>query len=322
MAAPEIEIQRLVANPIITTDSSPSLGNNVNGPSVIRVPNWVDNPLGKYYMYFAHHRGKHIRLAYADSIGGPWTVYEPGVLHLEESYFPTGVIPLARLPRERRERVAERRADGYDPLYTHIASPEAVIVPEKQEIRLYYHGMLETGSQASRVAVSRNGLKFDARQEVITRPYLRVFPWNGQYYGLAMPGVFYRSSDGLTKFEEGLSLFNPNMRHSGLMIRDSKLYVFWTQAGHAPERILLSTIDINADWSTWQASEPVEILRPETDWEGADRPIEPSRRGAIETRVHQLRDPEVFEEGSDTYLFYSIAGEAGIALAKVIERSR
>ena len=30
---------------------------NINGPSVISVPDWVENPLGKYYLYFAHHRG-------------------------------------------------------------------------------------------------------------------------------------------------------------------------------------------------------------------------------------------------------------------------
>ena len=31
-------------------------------PSLIRVPSWVKNPLGKYYLYFAHHTGKYIRL--------------------------------------------------------------------------------------------------------------------------------------------------------------------------------------------------------------------------------------------------------------------
>ena len=26
---------------------------NINGPSLVRVPEWVENPLGKYYLYFA-----------------------------------------------------------------------------------------------------------------------------------------------------------------------------------------------------------------------------------------------------------------------------
>ncbi|MEP3570044.1 MAG: hypothetical protein ABJN28_08005, partial [Flavobacteriaceae bacterium] len=61
------------------------VGENINGPSVIKVPNWVSNPLGKYYMYFAHHHGKFIRMAYANTSTGPWTVYKPGVLHLDKT---------------------------------------------------------------------------------------------------------------------------------------------------------------------------------------------------------------------------------------------
>ena len=44
-------------------------GDNINGPSLIKVPGWVENPLGKYYLYFANHDGKYIRLAYSDNIG-------------------------------------------------------------------------------------------------------------------------------------------------------------------------------------------------------------------------------------------------------------
>ena len=32
---------------------------NINGPSLIQVPDWLPNPLGKYYLYFAHHKGEH-----------------------------------------------------------------------------------------------------------------------------------------------------------------------------------------------------------------------------------------------------------------------
>jgi beta-xylosidase len=60
-------------------------GNNINGPSLIKVPTFVKNPLGKYYLYFAHHRGKYIRMAYSDSITGPYTIYKNGVLHLNDT---------------------------------------------------------------------------------------------------------------------------------------------------------------------------------------------------------------------------------------------
>ena len=72
---------RFVENPLVSVTTTRSLGDNVNGPSVIRVPLWLPHPLGRYYMYFAHHKGAYIRLAYANSLTGPWKVYEPGVLN-------------------------------------------------------------------------------------------------------------------------------------------------------------------------------------------------------------------------------------------------
>ena len=41
---------------------------NINGPSLIKVPDWVENKLGNYYCYFAHHKGAYIRMAYADTL--------------------------------------------------------------------------------------------------------------------------------------------------------------------------------------------------------------------------------------------------------------
>jgi hypothetical protein len=59
----------------------------MNGPSLIRVPDWIERPLGRYYLYFGHHIGEYIRLAYADNLHGPWQIYEPGVLPLVASRF-------------------------------------------------------------------------------------------------------------------------------------------------------------------------------------------------------------------------------------------
>jgi hypothetical protein len=86
-AAQEVRATRLEQNPLVTVETSPSLGGNVNGPTVIRVPDWVDRPLGRYYMYFANHMGEFIRLAYADAITGPWRIYEPGVIHVRDTAF-------------------------------------------------------------------------------------------------------------------------------------------------------------------------------------------------------------------------------------------
>ena len=74
--------------PIITPEMDTRMGGNIQGPSLIKVPDWVEDPLGNYYLYFADHRGTYIRMAYADEIIGPWTVYSPGSLKLEDSFFP------------------------------------------------------------------------------------------------------------------------------------------------------------------------------------------------------------------------------------------
>src|SRR5438067_6281806 len=84
LGAAGIHPVRLPNNPIITPELSRSIGDNINGPSLIRVPDWVASPLGRYYLYFAHHQGKFIRLAYANALAGPWKIYEPGTLRLDE----------------------------------------------------------------------------------------------------------------------------------------------------------------------------------------------------------------------------------------------
>ena len=84
-----MRVTRLRNAPIITPDLHPSIGHNIQGPSLIRVPDWVSEPLGSYYLYFADHKGSYIRLAYADDLRGPWKIHPPGTLQLADSYFPT-----------------------------------------------------------------------------------------------------------------------------------------------------------------------------------------------------------------------------------------
>ena len=65
------------------------------------------------------------------------------------------------------------------------------------------------------------------------------------------------------------------------------------------------------------ATDPVEILRPEMVYEGADLPMEVSRGGYIDVPVNQLRDPAIYQEDGKTFLLYSVAGESGIAVAEI-----
>lgn len=300
--AQTVSVERLVDGPIVVPDMDGRMGSNIAGPSLIRVPEWLENSLGRYYLYFADHEGTYIRLAYADELTGPWKTYEPGSLQIEQSHFPT-TCPPCSAPNGR--------------VYAHIASPDVHVDDERRRIVMYVHGR-DVGRQVTRVATSTDGVHFEGRPEILGRPYFRVVQYGGYAYALAMPGYLYRSRDGLTGFEEGPQLFDDDMRHSALLVRGSTLYVFYTEAGEAPERILLSTIDLSDDWRTWKASTPIEVLRPERSWEGADLPVEPSRRGSIDVPVNQLRDPAVYEEDGRLYLLYSVAGERGIALARLV----
>lgn len=288
-----MRVTRFAGNPIIRPNMDGRMGENINGPSLIRVPAWAASPLGRYYLYFAHHDGRYIRMAFADKLAGPWTMHEPGVLPLSASRFAG-----------------------------HVASPDVHVDETHRQIRMYFHGADEPSGvkgsfQFTRVAVSSDGLAFQAAPEQLGRSYFRVFHWRGETYALAMPGVFYRSPDGLTGFEEGPTLFSPRMRHSALKREGSTLSVFYTDVGDAPERILVSTIDLAPDWRSWTASAPKLALRPEHAYEGANQPKSPSVRGLVNGPVCQLRDPAIFEEHGRTFLLYSVAGEHGIAIAEI-----
>ena len=189
-----MQVKRFPANPIITPALDESIGTNINGPSLLRVPDWLPNPLGRYYLYFAHHQGAFIRLAYADALAGPWTVYTPGTLRLEQT-----------------------------PCYHHIASPDVHIDQENRRILMYYHGPTVRreeldvdpltqrfpflGGQRSLLAMSDDGLNFNSDSEILGPSYFRVFRYpnaaHGWFYALGMPGILFRSRDGRTDFELG-----------------------------------------------------------------------------------------------------------------------
>jgi hypothetical protein len=293
MSAPAI---RMMENPILTPQSSPTIGANLNGPSLIRVPAWVSHPLGRYYLYFAHHGGKFIRLAYSDALTGPWKVHEPGTLKLSEA----------------------------SACNDHIASPDLHVDDALREIHMYFHcptGGTAEGAQRTFLATSKDGLHFAASATDLGPFYFRVFRWHGFHYAIARGGVFLRSRDGRSAFQEGPALFGTDsslmLRHAAVDLKGDSLLVYYSRIGDTPERILLSRIQLTPDWKTWRASEPEEVLRPEREYEGATLPLIPSATSEAEGRVRQLRDPGIFKETGKTYLLYSVAGESGIAIAVI-----
>jgi len=329
-------IERSPASPIIRPHMDDRMGDNINGPSLIRVPDWVERPLGRYYLYFSHHEGDYIRLAYADDVEGPWTVYRPGVLSLEESGFPT-----VKTAEFHNPAIQPANSDWANP---HIASPDVHVDHERREIRMYFHGLARSvdHAQRTRVALSPDGLHFTARSDDLGPSYFRVFRWDSVWYAWSMPGIFHRSPDGLTPFtsdptvarmEDDVALepavrraqftrmleslrFPAPARHGAVRVVGSTLQVAFSMVGDAPERIKFTSVDLRNDWTTWTASEVYELLEPETDDEGADLEPERSVFGAMMgRRSRELRDPCFFEYEGRLWLCYSVAGEFGIGLA-------
>ena len=131
-SARAVTARRFAQNPLITLKSSATLGDNIDGPTVIRVPAWVDRPLGRYYMYFAHHMGHFIRLAYADALTGPWKVYEPGVLPVSDTAF---------------FRPQPDPPENLENFYTHVASPDILIDVGNKRLIMWFHGWYTDGKR-------------------------------------------------------------------------------------------------------------------------------------------------------------------------------
>ena len=297
------------------------MGTNINGPSLVRVPDWIEAPLGRYYLYFADHKGAYIRLAVADALTGPWRMHTPGTLTLAASHFAIERPDPAVVCDEARGAGAGSLEQ--DSLCPHIASPDVHVDHDRREIRMYYHGMLQNGAQRTRVAVSADGIAFEARPEILGDSYFRVFRHRGWHYALVMPGELRRSRDGLTGFEPGPVLFCPEMRHAAVRRTGNALDVFWSRVGDAPERILHSRVRLDGDWTQWrEEGAACVVLEPERAWEGAGLRIEPSVRGEINRLVRQLRDPCVYEEEGRTFLLYCGGGESAIGIAEVLGLDR
>lgn len=307
-----VHVKRLTDKPIIYPDMDERMGGNINGPSIIRVPDWVQNRLGKYYLYFADHKGQYIRMAYADAVLGPWTMYVPGVLNVVHSLFEPVDPP--EPPNAVRPDWAASLKGGY--LYAHIASPDVHVDEGGHKIRMYYHGLLSDGDQQTRIAYSADGLTFTPRSPLLGPPYFRAFAYDGWVYAISWSGVMLRARSWDGPFEKGPSLPDVEtdarlIRHAEVHVRGEILHIFFSCIGDCPERIFHVSVALTSDWTTWVATESTLVLEPEQDWEGADLAVERSTIGARDKRMRALCDPCVFEDGDKTYLLYAGAAESG-----------
>lgn len=294
--------------PVITGEMLPGTdGENMAGPSPIATPDGLR-------LYFADHAGTYIRLAFADFPVGPWRVHAPGT-------FPLSVV-LAEA-----ERSSTPRPPSEHP--THIAAPDVHLLDDGRW-RMYFHARpndpdIPWGHENG-VATSEDGLDWHLESpEAIRGTYLRGFRWEGEWYGVMRGGELVHSADGVTwsagsvpefaeAVNEGAARY---IRHVALALDGDVLSVFYSRIGDAPERIMRATAQLNGPWTEWRLENPVEVLRPEADWEGADLPVLPSRGSVAKEPGNELRDPGILDYGGRRYLYYAYRGERGIGVAEL-----
>ncbi|MDY0165631.1 MAG: hypothetical protein RBS80_03760 [Thermoguttaceae bacterium] len=330
-------------------------GANINGPSLIRVPDWISpadrpHPEARYYLYFADHNGAFIRMAWAAKVDGPYALF--GQHALAEGK-PRGVLDLGSRRRKPLGNGLELRG--------HVASPDVRVDNKLRRIEMIFHApTYHNGAsigQKSFVAVSSDGLDFNRGIEpvVLGFAYFRVFEWAGGLYAVAGRGALYKARDSANPFTAPADFdyskelwlpqgANPSdnpfqkaidaartagelpaaverARHFAVEATEAGgLRFLYTRVGDAPERILASCVaQPAADFAQWEPSfPPQQWLRPRLPWEGADEPNVPSRAGAARGLIHQLRDPYVFRDiDGRRYLLYSGGGERGIGIAEI-----
>jgi hypothetical protein len=298
-----LAVRRLLDAPIVHAAMLPEgERDNINGPSLIRAPEWLPERLGEFYLYFGHHAGRCIKLAYADDLRGPWTVYAPGTLQLAD--------------------VAA--------CHDHIASPDVHVDDGRRQIVMLFHGVVRgSHEQKSFLARSTDGIRFVAEPEAIGDFYLRTVRWRDRWIGVSKGGVAYvaesysgpyaRLPRPLFPMRDPWGNAPGDIRHVALRVVDDRLEVFHTRIGDAPERICRAFVDLTAPIEMWSAANAELVLAPEREWEGAGLPVKSSAAGAARGREHALRDPALFALDGTTCLLYSAAGETSLGIAELVE---
>ena len=291
---------------------------NINGPSVIRVPEWVTDRLGKYYLYFAHHKGPSIRLAYADQIMGPWVVHPKPVLTVEHRLFVTEDLD----PNSRSDWV-----NGPDYLYAHIASPDVHVDQNAKQILMFFHGLLPDGDQQTRLALSENGRSFSAAPPLLGPSYLRAFRWRGGWYSTHLWGDVgrFESLSTAPKIFPHRTLPpqitgapSAKIRHGHICQVGEHIHFVFSRVGDTPECILHCPIAMSHDPRDWRFGPITKLLNPDEPWEGFGKDPVKSAEGSARGWIPELRDPCLFYDEERLWLLYSGGGERGIGVAEMI----
>ena len=285
--------------------------NNIDGPSVIRVPDWIPiservNPSANYYAYFAHHGGDNIRLAWSDSITGTWNLFNAqGSTAPNAAWGISGnntgtVTPgngVLDIDLGTGGELLRPVAGSDIGITRHVASPDVLVDNVNQRIVLGFHAPPSVGpnNQRSFVATSEFGLNFNpapengqaadgfvgetgqgVRDVILGESYFRTFEVGGQGFAYANNGNLFQAP-----------ATNDAGQLNTLANADSEGGWFNPSADH-------TLLD---DWWTEisEANNPIQQFYDDVLGEGVNDP----RHFAIYTRSHL--DPD----DTNIYAFYS-----------------
>lgn len=272
----------------------------ISGPCVVE--NSASQTGRRYFMYFSCHIGEVIRVAIADQVEGPWEVEAEPALNLSSC----------------------------KKIYDHIASPHVIFDASRELFVMFFHGRhIDFGrEQFTFMALSRNGVNFECNNEKPVAPfYLRVIQYQRRFLGISKGGEIHEAEHWGDEFaflnnpfqirsEHDLYYNHPgSLRHPCFDLVGNVLWIYFTRIGDMPESIFRIKAVYRSDRLLLEGEEEL-VLAPERDYEGFDCNLEMSESGPALARERALRDPYVLNTNGRKYLFYSVAGEDGIALAE------
>jgi len=267
---------RLTQNPLITVHSSPSLGDNVNGPSIIRVPSWISAPARPLLHLLRPPQGPvHSPCLCRRESLGPWTIYEPGVVPVGDTAF---FRPQAGSAWRRCRSVLHARGvtgDLRGPDAQTAGAVDARMVDRGAAAgrrtlparRAWGAGRAATASSHSR-AKSSDGLHFQVtRADHQGQLSPRVFRSTAISTAWPASASLLRSKDPLGRVRRrsesvrGRPVRRSRPPRRGRPAAAARCMSFSRASATRPRRVMLSTINLTGDWTTWKASAPVEVAQ-------------------------------------------------------------
>ena len=148
-----------------------------------------------FYLYYAAHRGKCIKMAWAQFLEGPWHDYNnPTFAH------GCGVMPLPK--RRKRGRGQRQGTFGWD----HVSAPHVLYNAKHRRFVMFFHGRHGgRGGHSSFIATSQNGFDFSGTFDLVDSSLLQgqgVATWlmDGKHRPIIMgtnySRPFFHDADG------------------------------------------------------------------------------------------------------------------------------